>query len=119
MRMMIPRRVTWRSVDRHRGARATPRRSQPGAGTCCGTVGGGGRGPPRRAFRFRSPVPTLGEVRSPDRRRRQSGGNRNRNGDKDGEEDAHPPGFLQVSQEEDADADYLRLQEDDRMTPLL
>ena len=107
-------------VDRHRGARATtPRSSEPGAGTQCCTGGGGGRGPPRRAFRFRSPVPTLGGgVRSPDRRRRQSGGN-NHNGDGNGVGDAHPPGFVQVSQEEGADADYLRLQEDDRMTPLL
>ena len=108
--------------DRHRGARATPPRSRRdattavnGAGTCCGAGGGAGtgRGPPRRAFRFRSPVPTLGGVRPADRR--QSGGIQNGDDSNDG---AHPPGFLHVSQEEGAD-DYLRLQEDDKMTPLL
>ena len=88
--------------------RATPRGSA-GAGTQCCTVGAGGRGPPRRAFRFRSPVPTLGRVR-PDRTQR--GGNANGDDDDDG---AHHPVCLS---EEGAD-DYLRLQEDDKMTPLL
>ena len=96
-------------VDRHRGDRATPRNSSgtTGAGTCCG-VGAGGRGPPRQAFRFRSPVPTLEGV-GPNRRRDEMNQNI-----EDGDDAQHPV-FLS---EEGAD-DYLSLQEDDKMTPLL
>ena len=90
--------------------RATSRRSA-GAGTQCCAVGAGGRGPPRRAFRFRSPVPTLGGAR-PDRTRR--GGDPNGDDDED-DGGAHHP----VCLSEEGAEDYLRLREDDKMTPLL
>jgi len=107
-----------------------------GAGTCCDFAAataaagatssatgrrGGGPPPPRRAFRFpglRSPVPTLAGVMD---------GTRRREGGEDGDGDAHQPLLLPAAQDAEEGegrastntADYLRLQEDDKMTPLL